>query len=197
MSNSGFTITLNSQQVQDALNDLAGRLDNLKPAMEDIGRALQNITEDAFAAEASPFGGAWPDLSPVTKARREALGKWPGPKLQMTAGGLAASIFYDADATRVVLGAPKVYAATQQFGRADNRMYNTARGHPAPIPPRPFLPVNPAGELPPAARDEILAILAGYLARVCFNPRPAMKPGDSWADCRSGFVPPVSIHARL
>ena len=41
MSNSGFTITLNSQQVQDALNDLAGRLDNLKPAMEDIGRALQ------------------------------------------------------------------------------------------------------------------------------------------------------------
>ncbi len=73
----------------------------------------------------------------------------------------------------------EVYAATQQFGRADNRMYNNARGHPAPIPPRPFLPVNPAGELPPAARDEILAILADYLARVCFNPRPAMKPGDS------------------
>ena len=161
----GFTITLDSQQVQAALTALAGRLDHLKPALEDIGRALQNITEDAFAAEASPFGGAWPDLSPVTKARRAKLGKWPGPMLQMTAGGLAASIFYDANDQRVILGAPKVYAATQQFGRADNRMYNTPRGHPAPIPPRPFLPVNPAGELPPAAQSEILSILAGYLAR--------------------------------
>ena len=162
MPSNGFTLTLDDQAVHAALTALAGRLGNLAPVMEDIGRALQNITEDAFAAEASPFGGAWPDLSPVTKARREALGKWPGPKLQMTAGGLAASIFYDADATRVVLGSPKIYAATHQFGRPDNRMFGKAL---APIPPRPFLPVNAAGEFPPATQSEILNLLATYLAR--------------------------------
>lgn len=161
----GFTLTLDDRQVQAALTALAGRLDHLRPALEDIGRALQNHTEDAFAAEASPFGGSWPDLSPVTKARRAKLGKWPGPMLQMSAGRLAASIFYDATDERVVLGAPKVYAATHQFGRPDNRMYNTPRGNPAPIPPRPFLPVNAAGELPPAVQSEILSLLADYLAR--------------------------------
>ena len=59
----GFTITLDDQAVQAALTALSRRLSDLTPAMEDIGRVLVNITEDAFQSEASPFGGSWAQLS--------------------------------------------------------------------------------------------------------------------------------------
>jgi phage virion morphogenesis protein len=166
MASQPFTITIDDAQVQAALTDLIRRVTNPGPALADIGRALGNLTEDAFQAEASPFGPAWPDLSDVTKKRRAAIGKWPGPMLQMTAGGLAASITHGADATSAWVGASKVYAAVHQFGQPKGASGRTRRGAPIPwgdIPARPFLPVDRAGTLAPAAQTEILAILTEYL----------------------------------
>lgn len=164
-----FTITINDAPVQAALTALLNRVTDLTPAMEDLGRALVNITEDAFQNEASPFGPAWPDLSDVTKKRRAAIGKWPGQKLQVTGGaGLAGSISHDADATKVIVGAGKEYAAVQQFGQPKGASGRTRRGAPIPwgdIPPRPFLPIDRAGTLAPVAQTEILAILQAYLNR--------------------------------
>ena len=111
----GFTLTLDDQDIQAALTAMVGRISDMTPVLEDIGRVLQNIDEDAFAAEAGPFGPSWPDLSQVTKDRCASLGKWPGPLLQVTCG-LATSISYQADAQRVIVGTGKACDAAYQFG---------------------------------------------------------------------------------
>jgi phage virion morphogenesis protein len=157
MASQPFTITIDDAQVQAALTDLIRRVTNPGPALADIGRALGNLTEDAFQAE----GPGWPPLSPVTVARRGRA----HPILQDT-GGLAASITHGADATSAWVGASKVYAAVHQFGQPKGASGRTRRGAPIPwgdIPARPFLPVDRAGTLAPAAQTEILAILTEYL----------------------------------
>lgn len=60
-------------------------------------------------------------------------------------GALAQGISSKAMPKSVRLSADRVYAATQQFGRAENKMFNNAKGHPAPIPARPFMPVVSVG----------------------------------------------------
>jgi phage virion morphogenesis protein len=138
-----------------------GRLSNMTPAMEDIGRALGNLTEDSFQAERSPFGQAWPKLTPKYVARPRKQGGRGGdanPILQLT-GGLAASITHGGNKNSAFVGAGKLYAAIHQFGGTSGM----APG-PRAIPPRPFIPVTVTGTLAPDARDEILDILRVYLS---------------------------------
>lgn len=149
-----FTITIDDRQVQAALANLSRHVSNLTPIMEDIGRALGNLTEDAFQAE----GPGWPALKPVTVKRRGSS----GPMLQQSQGGLAGSIVHGGDATSAWVGAPKKYAAVHQFGNPANKMYNRPGGNPAPIPPRPYLPYRD-GALTPAAQAEVMDILTDAL----------------------------------
>jgi phage virion morphogenesis protein len=157
MSTSGFTVTLDDAQVQAALTRLTSRLANMTPIMEDVGRALGNLTEDAFQAE----GPGWPQLRPATVKRRGSA----HPILQAS-GGLAASITHGGDATSAWVGASKKYAAVQQFGQPKGASGRTRRGAPIPwgdIPPRPYLPMTPAGDLLPNAQTEVMAILVAAL----------------------------------
>lgn len=154
MTTPGFTITLDDAQVQAALTRLTSRLANMTPIMEDVGRALGNLTEDAFQAE----GPGWPALKPVTVKRRGSA----HPILQAS-GGLAASITHGGDATGAWVGVGKQYAAAQQFGNPANKMYNRPGGNPAPIPPRPYLPVTPDAALLPHAQTEVMSILVAAL----------------------------------
>lgn len=156
-----FEIRVEDRQVRDALAQLLDRVQDATPAMEDIARALRNHTEDAFQSQASPFGPAWEDLKESTKDRREKAGHWPGSILQVT-GGLAGSISSAAGADWAQVGVGKAggkegYGAIHQFGG----LTDMAPG-PAAIPERPFLPVDRAGNLPDAVRQEILDILAGF-----------------------------------
>lgn len=151
MSTSGFTVTLDDAQVQAALTRLTSRLANMTPIMEDVGRALGNLTEDAFQAE----GPGWPQLRPATVKRRGSA----HPILQAS-GGLAASITHGATKDSAWVGTSKKYAAIHQFGGTGNM----APG-PRAIPPRPFLPLSPEGTLPEEVERDILAILTDYLSR--------------------------------
>lgn len=144
-----FEVEIDDRALRATLDRLLDRVRDATPAMEDIARALRNHTEDAFENERSPFGPAWDDLSDVTKAIRAKDGHWPGPILQVT-GGLAGSISSAAGADWASIGAGKVYAATHQFGRNA-------------IKPRPFLPIDAAGNLPEGLQAEILAILSEFL----------------------------------
>ncbi len=156
-----FTIEIDDRALRETLGRLLDRVRDASPAMEDIARALRNYTEDAFENERSPFGPAWDDLSDVTKAIRAKDGHWPGPILKVTgASGLVGSISSAAGADWASIGAGKVYAATHQFGRPDNRFYG---GPLAPIPARPFLPIDAAGNLPDGLQAEILTILSEFL----------------------------------
>jgi phage gpG-like protein len=155
MSSAPFAIEIDDAQVRAALTRLTATLGNLTPVMEDVGRALGNLTHDAFLDE----GPGWPQLRPVTVKRRGSA----HPILRQSAGGLAASITHGGDATGAWVGAGKEYAAVHQFGNPANRIYNRPGGRPAPIPPRPYLPMTASGELTPAAHDEVMDILTRAL----------------------------------
>lgn len=75
-------------------------------------------------------------------------------------GLLQATIGYDADADRVLVGSPMEYAGTHQFGAVQGALGRTRRNVPIPwgdIPARPFLGVSNAD------RDGILEILQNHL----------------------------------
>lgn len=185
MPSSAFTITLDDAQVQAALAKLSRHVANLTPTMEDIGRALGNLTEDAFQAE----GPGWPALKPATVKRRGSA----HPILQVSAGGLAASITHGGDANSAWVGAAKKYAAIHQFGGTVERQARTSTvyfrqnqrtgqvgsrfvkkrksnfaqdvtigAYTIIIPPRPYLPYQ-AGALTPAAQEEVMDILTRAL----------------------------------
>ena len=157
MASQPFSITIDDAAVRAALTRLARQVADMKPAMEDIGRALGNLAEDAFQAE----GPGWPQLSPVTVARRGSA----HPILQ-DSGGLAASITHGGDATSAWVGASKIYAAVQQFGQPKGASGRTRHGAPIPwgdIPARPYLPITDDGALFPHAREEVQTILTDAL----------------------------------
>lgn len=155
-----FSITLDDRAVQAALTRLSNGIRNPTHAMQDIGRALGNITEDAFQAESSPFGRSWPPLAESTlRARRQGRGRGSSKILQDT-GQLAASITHGGDSHSAWVGASKTYAAIHQFGG------RAGRGHRVEIPARPFMPVDIAGNLAPVAQAEILRIVNAYLANL-------------------------------
>ena len=84
-------------------------------------------------------------------------------KILRDTGRLAGSVNYRASRDQVVVGSNVIYAATQQFGRADNRMFGRAL---APIPARPFLPIrNGRLDLPAATRAALLDLLHDALAQ--------------------------------
>lgn len=149
MAGQPFIIIIDDAEVQAALATLAARVAHAQPALEDIGRALENLTEDAFAAE----GPGWPALTPNYVARRGDA----HPILQRD-GQLAGSLHHTADATRAVVGVSKIYAAIHQFGGTGGMPPG-----PAAIPPRPYLPLTPAGGLTPEATTEVLTVLRRYL----------------------------------
>lgn len=154
-----FDVTVQSAEVAAALARARERLADLTPLMEDIGRALGNLTEDAIQAERSPFGPAWRPLTPdyVLRPRPHGRGGDASPMLQLT-GGLAASITHGGDANTAWVRASKRYAAIHQFGGLPSM-----RPGPAAIPARPYLPIDPAGNLAPAARDMVLDLVRAYL----------------------------------
>lgn len=157
---------------EEKLRAMAARLRDLSPVMRVIGERFVAETLDSFRQQASPDGTPWPALSGVTVYRRltrggkaafkkrggrqrrseGALTKRAGRMLSpggiamlRDKGALAGGISSKPMPKSLRLSADRVYAATQQFGRPENKMFNNAKGHPAPIPARPFMPVVSVG----------------------------------------------------
>lgn len=155
-----FEITVDDAAVHAALARLIGKLAHPAPLMQDIGRALANITEDSFQDERSPTGVPWEPLTPAYVLRPRKRGGRDGdahPILQRD-GGLAASITHGGDDRSAWVGASKLYAAIHQFGGRPDM----APG-PAAIPARPFLPVGKGGDLAAPAREAVLDLVRKYL----------------------------------
>ena len=106
---------------------LAGGYHNTTPLMRAIAGIFEAETEANFSAEGRPH---WLGLAPSTIRRRTKAGTWPGKMLQVSAGGLAASIATGYNRTESRVGSNKVYAAIQQFGGKINRAaYSTKVRH--------------------------------------------------------------------
>lgn len=117
--------------LRQALNELAGRTQNMRSAFEEIGSSLLTRTQERFEDEAGPDGSPWPEHSFVTLRRRG-----PGaPKLR-DQGHLYASLSYSASQSSAAVGTNRRYARIHQSGG------RAGRGGSAEIPARPYLGIN-------------------------------------------------------
>lgn len=151
-----LTIELNNQRLQQILHQLEDAIGDLTPLMQAIAIELASQTEENFEHEGRP---EWPELSDVTTERRAKQGHWPGQMLQVSAGGLAASIVTHATDSSAMVGSNKPYAAMMQFGgqRAD---FPQLWGD---IPARPYLPMDAEGALQPEVEHVLLDLALSHI----------------------------------
>lgn len=143
-------IVLSDSPVLQVLGSLLDKLDDLSEPMNDIAAVLESATEGAFEAETDPVTGqAWQSLSDAyLKANPK---RQSGKILQVSAGGLAASVTADSGDFWAAIGSNKIYAAIHQFGGT-----NDMPAGPAGIPARPYLGVSTDDE------QQIIQIISDY-----------------------------------
>lgn len=154
----GVSVQLDDRQVQAALTRLVGQVTDLRPVLDALAQVVVTRADLSFRGEQSPDGAAWHPLSAATLRRRRGSSAQILSDTRDLANSISAQ---PASAHEVIVGTAIKYAAVHQFGNPNNRMYNTPRGHPAPIPPRPFLPTD---GLPAEDQDAMLAICYRTLA---------------------------------
>lgn len=148
-------IDLNAERALAQLAELAGRMDDMRPVMNDIGELLILSTKERFAAGVSPQGVPWAPKSQVTIDAYLARGDRDDPRpLHGPSGSLSSEIAYEAGSDFVEVGSSLVYAGVMQFGAAQGAFGQTSRGAPIPwghIPARPFLGLSDQDETDIAA----------------------------------------------
>lgn len=155
-----ITIELDHQRVQEVLRRVEWAVGDLAPLMRGIAAEFASITEENFEAEGQG-DDPWQTLSEVTTARREATSTWPGQMLQVSAGGLAASVTTQATDSSALVGSNKVYAAMMHFGGSQEAFPHLWGD----IPARPYLPMDAEGKLQAEAEDSILDLALGHLEK--------------------------------
>lgn len=146
------TITIQSQEVQAALNHLEHQLQNLQPVFNAVGETLKAHIADCFREERSPDGINWAALSPVTIAKRRNGSN----KILNDTGRLKDSISHVATNSYTEITTDVVYAAMMNFGGIKAQFPNLWGD----IPARPFFPSE---ILPQNWETEILETINHYL----------------------------------
>ncbi len=164
-----ITIEIDNRNVQDALGQLAGRIDNLAPALSEIGERLAETTQSRFNTSTGPDGQKWKPNAAATilgylggkagvygktgKITKKGMGYAQNKKTLVSSGLLQDSIRWQLIPGGVAIGTDRFAdawdagAAVHQFGSLNGK-----------IPARPFLGVSADDE------REILDIVARYLA---------------------------------
>ena len=154
-----LTIELNNQRLQQILHQLEDAIGDLTPLMQAIAIELASQTEENFEHEGRP---EWPELSDVTTERRAKQGHWPGQMLQVSAGGLAASIITHATDSSALVGSNKPYAAMMQFGGSQTEFPHLW----GEIPSRAYLPMDVAGDLQQEAEHAVHSLAFSHLQAI-------------------------------
>lgn len=110
----GITLNydINDEQVAEMLGRMRENLQNLRPALLEIGEHLQGSVEERFRTETDPEGNPWEPLSDFTKANKR------GDQILTESGssGLRGSIHYRAGRDFLEQGTNKIYGAIHQLG---------------------------------------------------------------------------------
>lgn len=167
-------IDADDRLVIDALRQIAGRIGNLSPALQDIGLTLAESTTRRFDTSTGPDGQRWAANSQTTIL--QYLGVYNGSYSKQTGKisakgseraatkrpligetrSLSSTIAWQmVGKTSVEVGSHLIYAGVQQFG-ANKRAFGDAPW--GDIPARPFLGVSEAD------RQDILDILSDYMS---------------------------------
>lgn len=142
MTGAAIRIEIDDKDVQQALNGMLARAEDLTPAMDRIGAALVTSVIHRFESGMGPDGLPW---KPSERAVRER------GKTLVDSGRLMASITHVPGRDYVDVGTNVVYAAIHQLGG------QAGRGHAVTLPARPFLGIDEGD------RADILAILGDYI----------------------------------
>ena len=121
----GVTLTLQSAEVERALDILRRHLVNTHPLMAELGEIVLSQAQDSFENQATPDGTPW-------EPSQRALAT--GGQTLVDSGQLLASLGVAVLPEAVEVGSNKLYAAIHQFGG------KAGRGRAVDIPARPYLP---------------------------------------------------------
>jgi len=159
-----IALTLDTKEVDKALDNLQRNLIDLHQPLDEIGQTIADNIALGFRDEQSPDGTPWDDLSDTTKARRRK-GKGSGSdQILNDTGVLKNSFTHNVSGDSVEVGTNLEYAATQQFG-AKKGQYG--KGAPwGDIPARPFMPEE---SLPSEWEDEVMDIISAHLEQSIDN----------------------------
>ena len=147
-------ITLSIEELQGKLERLSKALENKTPLLRRIANTLQNVTEESFDKQASPFGEKWKPNAPKT------LQKKRGNKILIQSGLLSQSFTQKVTGTSAQVGTNKEYAAIHQFGGKAGRNRKVI------IPARPFMPIKANGEIPKDFGERLENEVVDYLKKV-------------------------------
>ncbi|WP_034551275.1 phage virion morphogenesis protein [Helicobacter rodentium] len=147
-------ITLSIEELQGKLEKLSKALENKTPLLRRVANTLQNVTEESFDKQASPFREKWKPNAPKT------LQKKKGNKILIKSGLLSQSFTQKVTGSSAQVGTNKQYAAIHQFGG------KAGRGKKANIPARPFMPINKNGEIPKDLGERLESEVVDYLKKV-------------------------------
>jgi len=119
-----------AQAVSEVLTQLVNNLDDLAPALGNVGEHLMLTHRDHFDQQRSPDGDPWQPLSPEYAKRKK---KNKGKILRLN-DILRDTLAYNIGDDSLEFGSNLEYAAIHQFGAANDMIPRLAA-----IPARPFL----------------------------------------------------------
>lgn len=141
-----------------ALRRLQALIDDLTPAMQEIGEVLIASTKERFVSGTAPDGTPWAPKTPATIAAYRRRGDTVSTRpLIGPTGRLGREITATSSSRSVEVGSNLIQSAVMQFGAAKGAFGRTSRGafgtsevgDPIPwgnIPARPFLGVSDQDE---------------------------------------------------
>ncbi|SFT73913.1 phage virion morphogenesis protein [Halomonas saccharevitans] len=112
MAGIALNVDINNEQVAEMLGRMRRNVENLRPALLEIGEHLQGAVEERFRTETDPEGHPWEPLSDFTKANKR------NDQILTESGGagLRGSIHYRAGRDTLEQGTNKIYGAIHQLG---------------------------------------------------------------------------------
>ena len=133
-------IDFDTTEVDAFLREVAARLTDMTPVMDEIGETLVASTKQRFQDGVAPDGTPWAPNTPATLARKRGTRPLIGDT-----GALSQNIFAETAPDRVSWGSALIYAAVHQMGAGQGVFGETSTGQPipfGPIPARPFIGVS-------------------------------------------------------
>lgn len=115
MSKKPIEIKIDEGEVLDYLEEYASKVKKLKPILRQVSHVMLEDIDENFETEGANQGKKWKDWSDSWKERRKKLGRGKGRILQLE-GELRESFTRKVDASSVVVGTNKDYAAIHNFG---------------------------------------------------------------------------------
>ena len=157
-----FEIKMTATELQNFMNQMQAHA-NLYGLPAVVATELYTQTVKNFEANGRP---SWAGLSPVTKARRAALG-YGSDNILRVRGKLFDAItpFSGNDFAGVGVNRTIPYAAMQQFGGKKSQ-FPKLWGD---VPARPYIPIDKNGNLQPEAEDAVIGVVTHYLRSLGFN----------------------------